>query len=59
MDLEHFGVGQLVDATRVLDAHLPKDVLGGARPDAMNVLERDFDALVGRDIDACDTGHVL
>jgi len=32
-------------------------VLGILLTDAMNVLERDDDALVGRDIHACNSGH--
>jgi hypothetical protein len=31
----------------------------GGRADAVDVLKRDFNALVGRDIDASDTGHEI
>src|SRR5690606_33154283 len=56
-DLQDLGVGQLVHPTRRLDADLLGDFLGGRRADAVDVLKRDFDALVGRDVDASDTGH--
>src|SRR5690606_14346900 len=56
-DLQDLGVGQLVDPARRLDADLGRDVPGGGRADAVDVLKRDFDALVGRDVDASDTGH--
>src|SRR5690606_10214184 len=56
-DLQDLGVGQLVHAPGRLDADLGRDFLRRVRADAMDVLKRDFDALVGRDIDASDTGH--
>jgi hypothetical protein len=52
------GVGQLVDPPLGRDADLLADLLGLGRADAVDVLKRDDDALVGRDVDACDTGHV-
>src|SRR3954451_15105991 len=57
-DLEHLGVSQLADPALGRDADLVGDLLGLSRADAVDVLERDHDALVGRDIDACDAGHV-
>mgnify|MGYP006999179643 CR=1 FL=1 len=32
---------------------------GGGRADAMDVLKRDLHALVGRDVDASNTGHEI
>src|SRR5215204_3552824 len=57
-DLKHFRVGQLADPALGRDADLVGDLLGLSRADTVDVLERDHDALVGRDIDACDAGHV-
>jgi hypothetical protein len=57
-DLEDLGVAQLIDATALLDADLIHDLLSPQRADAMDILERDFNALIRRYIDACDTGHV-
>src|SRR3569833_2485238 len=56
-DLQHFGIGQLIDPARIFDAHLVHDLLGFGLADAMDVLQRDDDALVSRNVDACDTGH--
>src|SRR5574337_1760090 len=56
-DLEHLGVAELRHAPLGRNLHLVDDFLGLGRPDAVNVLERDDDALVGWDIDACDAGH--
>src|SRR5438105_334780 len=39
------------------DVDLGHDVLGILLADAMDVLERDDDALVGRNIHACNSGH--
>src|SRR5690606_32383492 len=39
-------------------SHLFGDLLGEFRPNPMDILQRDDDALVGRDVDASDTGHV-
>src|SRR5665213_2779925 len=56
-NLDDFLIGQLVDPPRVGDPDLVDDLprLGG--PDAVNVLQRDNHALIGGNIDACDTGH--
>jgi hypothetical protein len=58
-DLGDFGVRQLGGAALVRDVDLGADILRLGRPDAVNVLQRDDDALVGRDIDACDAGNVV
>ena len=58
-DLEHLGVGQLVDAAVRWNADLVDDLLGESLADAVNVLKRDDDALVGRYVDACYAGHLL
>ena len=39
------------------DADLAADFLGVGRADAVDVLQRDLDALLGRDVDAGDPGH--
>jgi hypothetical protein len=51
-DLQHFRVGQLVDAAVRRDADLVDDLLGKLLADAVNVLKRNDDALVGRNVDA-------
>src|SRR5689334_20420475 len=58
-DLQHFLVGELADATIQRDLHLLHDLASVLLADAMDVLKRDQHALVGRDIDAGDTGHGL
>ena len=57
-DLDDLRVGQLVDAPAVGDANRLDDLARLGRPDAVNVLQRDHDALVGRDVDASNTSHV-
>src|SRR6516165_11303771 len=57
-DLQDLLVAQLADATIQRDLHLLHDVPGALLADAMDVLQRDEDALVGRDIHAGNTGHV-
>src|ERR1700754_4059351 len=56
-DLQHFLVGELADAAIHRDLHLLHDLASVLLADAMDVLKRDQDALVGRDVDAGDTGH--
>src|SRR5262249_34071383 len=56
-DLQNLGVGQLRHPSLGWQMHLLHDLLGLLRADAMDVLERDHDALVGRDVDTSDTGH--
>jgi hypothetical protein len=57
-DLKDFLVGQGVDAARGLDAHLAHDFARLGLANAVDVLERDHDALVSRNVDACYAGHV-
>ena len=56
-DLQDFRIGQLIDPSRVGDAHLVDDFACLGRPNAVNVLQRNNDALISRDIDASDTGQ--
>ena len=56
-DLQHFLVGQLRHPPLIRNPDLLHDFMGLFRPDAMDVLQCDDDALVGRDIDAGDAGH--
>src|SRR6516225_640640 len=58
-DLKDLLVGQLADTTLLWDLDLLDDVGRNPRTDAMDVLERDYHALVGRDIHAGNTGHEL
>jgi hypothetical protein len=58
-DLQHFLVGQLADATVFGDADLGGDLFSFGFTNAVNVLERDDDALLGRDVYTGDTGHEL
>src|SRR6478735_11866531 len=58
-DLKHFGVAELIDPTIVWDLDLLHDLTGDLLADAMDVLERDQHALVGRDVHAGNTGHGL
>src|SRR6185437_1419520 len=56
-DLDDLGVGQVVDAALRRDADLVADLLG--RADAMDVAQADHDPLLGGNIDAGDTCHVV
>src|SRR5712672_719750 len=56
-DLQHFLVGQLRHPPLLRNVHLVHDLLRLLGADAMDVLQRDHDALVGRNIDTSDTGH--
>src|ERR1700682_99202 len=58
-DLQHFLIAQLRNATVFGNLDLLHDLGGVLLADAMDVLERDQDALVGRDIHAGNTGHGL
>ena len=58
-DLQHFLISELRDPARLRNAHLGHDLLGLVWPDAVDVLQRDHDALVGRNIYAGDAGHVV
>src|SRR5215475_3952571 len=56
-DLQHFLVGELRHPPLRRDVHLVHDLLGLLAPDAMDVLQRDHHALVGRNVDTSDTGQ--
>src|ERR1700736_5142261 len=58
-DLQHFLVAQLRHAAVIGNLDLLQDLGSVFLADAMDVLERDQDALVGRDIHAGNTGHGL
>src|SRR6202045_1823571 len=58
-DLQHFLIAQLRDAAIFGNLDLLHDLGGILLADAMDVLERDQNALVGRDIHAGNTGHGL
>ena len=58
-DLQYFGVRQLADTPLGWYADLPADIFRELRADAMNVLKCDDDALLRRNVDACDTGHTF
>src|SRR3954468_3505665 len=55
--MEHLLVGEILDPPLGRDAELGGDLLRLGAADAVDVSQRDFDALVGRDIDARDTCH--
>src|SRR5262249_35638207 len=50
-------VGELADPLRLRDPHLAADLARLGVADAVDVGQRNHRALVGRDIDACDTRH--
>src|SRR4030088_2822260 len=56
-DLQHFLIAELRDAAIIGNLDLFHDLGGILLADAMDVLERDQDALVGRDIYTGNTGH--
>src|ERR1700753_2305517 len=58
-NLDDFGFGQVMDATVRRDADLLDDLarLGGT--DSMDIAKADLDPLLGGNIDAGDTGHVM
>src|SRR5215469_12697188 len=56
--LQHFLVGQLRHPARFRDRGLFQDLLGFGLANSIDILQRDDDALVGRQIDASDTSHV-
>ena len=58
-NVQHFLVSQVLDARRVGDAELCRDFLGLGRTDAVDIGQRDNDALVGRDVNTRDTCHEL
>jgi hypothetical protein len=57
-DLKNLGVGELIDAAICRDADALADVFRELFADPMDVLERDDDALLGRNVYTCYTGHV-
>src|SRR5277367_387105 len=56
--LQHFLIGQLRHPARFGYRHFFHDFLGFGGANAVDILEPDHHALIGRDIDASDTGHV-
>src|ERR1700753_2522681 len=56
-NLDDLGLGQIADAAGRIDAQLADDLVGGVRPDSMDIAKADFDSLLGRDIDAGDACH--
>src|ERR1700731_2645002 len=56
-NLQHFLIAQLIDPTVVGDLDLVHDLGGILLADTMDILERNQDALVGRDIHTGNTGH--
>src|ERR1700704_638170 len=58
-DLQHFLIAQLRHAAIIGNLDLLQDVGRILLADAMDVLERDQDALIGRNIHAGNTGHGL
>src|SRR4029077_1574077 len=58
-NLQHVLVAELGHPTRWVDVHLFHDFLGLLRPDAMDILQGDHNALVCRYVNTSDTGHNL
>src|SRR5262245_45573065 len=56
-DLQDLGIGQLVHPARVGNADLRADVLGELGPDAVDILERNNDALLRWNVNASNTSH--
>jgi hypothetical protein len=56
-DLKHFRVSQLIDPTLRRNIDFLANFRGLLGTNAMNILKRDDNALCGRNIDACYTGH--
>ena len=56
-DLDDFLVGKLIHPASILDADAIDDFPRLGLADAVDVLQRDDDALVGGNVDACDTGQ--
>src|SRR4029450_4205894 len=57
-NLEYLGIRELRHAPLGRQINLAHDILGDLGPDAMDVLQRDHHALVGRQIDTRDTSHL-
>src|SRR4029077_4725581 len=58
-NLQHVLVAELGHPTRWVDVHLFHDFLGLLRPDAMDILQGDPNALVCGYVNTSDTGHSL
>src|SRR6266480_2863873 len=58
-DLQHFLIAQLRHAAVIGNLDLLQDLGSVSLADTMDVLERDQDALVGRDVHTGNTGHGL
>src|SRR5690606_31371085 len=57
-DLDDFRVGKFVHTTLNGNANLGANIQGELIADPMDILQRDDNALVRRDIDASNTSHV-
>src|SRR4051812_30694100 len=57
-ELDELGVTQLVDPQVGADAGVGEELLGGGAADAVDVGERDLDALVAREVDTNEACHV-
>src|SRR3990170_1964793 len=58
-DLHDLRLGQLADPALRRDSDLGADMFGEGIADAMNVSEGHLDPFVGRDVHACNSGHVV
>jgi len=56
-DLQNFGVGKLIDTPFQWNANLVADLVGKPVADAVNVLQRDDDALIRRNVNASYTSQ--
>src|SRR5262245_34873293 len=56
-NLQHLGVGQLRYPPLLRAVDLFHDLLGLLAPDALDILQRDHHAVVGRNVDTSDTGQ--
>ena len=56
-DVEHFLVGEVLDALFGRDSELLGDLPGRGAADTVDVGQRDLDALVGGDVDPGNTSH--
>jgi hypothetical protein len=54
---QNFRISQILDTTIVSNANGRDDLEGFRRTDTMDIRERDFYALIGRDIYPSDTSH--
>src|SRR4051812_8048138 len=56
-DVQDFLIGEVLDPAVGSDPELGRDLLGRGMTNAVDVGQRDFDALVSRDIDAGNACH--